>query len=76
MGATPVDVRGLTCSDAVVRLHKAITPLSAGAVLKVLADDWAVLIDLKKYADRGGHAWVKEQKRPSGEYEVEVKRGA
>ena len=76
MAADAVDVRGLTCSDAVVRVHKAMTPLSAGAVLHVLADDWAVLIDLRKYAERGGHAWVAERRRPSGEYEVEVRRGA
>ena len=71
-----VDVRGLTCSDAVVRLHRALTPLERGALVEVTADDWAVLIDLKKYAERGGHAWVSERKVTAGEYKVEVRRGA
>ena len=76
MERVAIDVSGLTCSDAVVQLHKTITPLSAGALVHITADDWAVLIDLKKYAKRGGHEWVAERKGTGGSYEVEVKRGA
>jgi TusA-related sulfurtransferase len=76
MSPTRIDVSGLTCSDAVVRLHKAITPLREGARVHITADDWAVLVDLKQYASRGGHTWVAERKDPSGTYEVEVRRGA
>lgn len=71
-----IDVSGMTCSDAVVRLHKTITPLSPGELVRILADDWAVLIDLKHYARRGGHAWVSEAQAGDGTYEAEVKRGA
>jgi TusA-related sulfurtransferase len=73
---TRIDVSGLTCSDAVVRLHKAITPLKEGALVHITADDWAVLVDLKKYAQRGGHRWVAEARAAGGSYEVEVRRGA
>ena len=76
MEAVHIDVQGLTCSDAVVRLHKTLTPMKAGALVHITADDWAVLIDLRKYADRGGHAWVAERKGKDGTFEVEVKRGA
>ena len=76
MGPMTINVRGLTCSDAVVLLHKTLTPLEEGAVVRITADDWAVLIDLKKYAARGGHAWVAEKKGDDGSYQVEVKRGA
>lgn len=76
MTPTRLDVSGLTCSDAVVRLHKTITPLKEGTLVHITADDWAVLIDLKKYAERGGHAWVSEKKGQHGSYEVEVRRGA
>ena len=76
MAPARIDVSGLTCSDAVVRLHKTLTPLKEGALVHITADDWAVLVDLKKYATRGGHTWVSERKAPSGNYEVEVKRGA
>ncbi len=57
-------------------LHKTIMPLKEGALVHITADDWAVLVDLKKYASRGGHAWVFERKAASGNYEVEVRRGA
>ena len=73
---TKIDVSGLTCSDAVVQLHKTITPLKAGAVVHITADDWAVLVDLKKYAERGGHAWLAQRKGAAGSYEAEVRRGA
>jgi len=76
MASVHIDVSGLTCSDAVVRLHKTLTRLKEGAVVHITADDWAVLVDLKKYAARGGHAWVSERKDASGGYEVEVERGA
>jgi tRNA 2-thiouridine synthesizing protein A len=76
MSATKrIDVRGMTCSDAVVRLHKAIAPLDEGSLVHIVADDEDVLADLERYAKRGGHAWGGA--RPSGgALEAEVRRGA
>jgi TusA-related sulfurtransferase len=70
-----IDLRGMTCSDAVVRLHKTITPLAEGSLVRVLADDEAVLADLERYAKRAGHAWRRARGR-NGDEEAEVRRGA
>ena len=74
--ATRLDVRGLNCSDAVVRLHKALHELPAGALVRVEADDAEVLVDLKKYAARGGHAWEGSRTLRGGLIEAEVRKGA
>jgi len=70
-----IDVRGMTCSDAVVRLHKTISPLPAGGLVIVTSDDEDVVSDLRKYATRGGHAWVGARRADRGTIECEVRRG-
>jgi TusA-related sulfurtransferase len=70
-----LDVRGLTCSDAVVRLHKTIGPLPRGGTVIVLSDDQEVVADLRKYAKRGGHTWAGERAGLHGILECEVRRG-
>ena len=70
-----IDVRGLTCSDAVVRLHKTITPLASGGTVEVVSDDDDVVADLRKYAKRGGHTWAGERSAGGGTIECEVRRG-
>jgi len=70
-----IDVRGMACSDAVVKLHKTIVPLPAGTSVFVVADDEGVVADLRKYAARGGHHWSHEQRRARPVIEAEVRRG-
>lgn len=70
-----LDVRGMTCSDAVVRLHKTISPLPHGHTVIVLSDDHEVVADLRKYAKRGGHTWAGERAGLGGMLECEVRRG-
>jgi len=70
-----LDVRGMTCSDAVVRLHKAISPLPQGGTVVVVSDDKEVVADLRKYAKRGGHLWAGERPGLQGALECEVRRG-
>lgn len=75
-GSLPaLDVRGMACSDAVVRLHRTIMPLASGTPLLVLADDPEVIRDLRRYAQRSGHAWGAEREGAGGTFEVEVRRG-
>lgn len=71
-----LDVRGLACSDAVVRLHKALAPLGEGSLVRVVASDPDVVADLKRYATRSGHAWGGVREGEGGRLEVEVRRGA
>jgi TusA-related sulfurtransferase len=73
--AAEVDVRGLACSDAVVRFHKALAPLAPGSLVRATADDPDVVADLKKYAARGGHRWRGMEEGPGGRLIVEVERG-
>jgi TusA-related sulfurtransferase len=70
-----IDVRGMACSDAVVKLHKTLMPMGAGGAVVVVADNEDVVIDLRKYAARAGHRWVREQARGHGVVEAEVQRG-
>jgi TusA-related sulfurtransferase len=65
----------MTCSDAVVRLHKTITALPSGGTVIVLSDDDEVVADLRKYAKRGGHTWAGERAGNRGTFECEVRRG-
>lgn len=75
-GAPVVDVRGMACSDAVVRLHRTLMPLPEGAAVVVRAEAPEVIGDLRRYARRAGHRWGEEAARPGGVTEVEVMRGA
>lgn len=70
-----VDVRGMDCSDAVVKLHKNLMPLPPGTLVLVVADDEGVVSDLRKYAARGGHLWSHEQRGAPPVVEAEVRRG-
>lgn len=72
--AQVVDVRGMACSDAVVRLHRTIMPLPRGTPVVVQTDDPEVLADLRRYANRSGHAWGPEGEG-GGVITVEVRRG-
>ena len=76
MKAVEVDVRGLSCSDAVVRVHRALVPLARGASVRVLTDDPTLLIDLKAFAARGGHSVRGTKGLANGALEVEVRKGA
>ena len=73
---TAIDVRGLTCSDAVVRLHKAIVAVPPGARVKVVADDREVVADLERYAARGGHTWEGALVLDGGLIKAGVRKGA
>jgi TusA-related sulfurtransferase len=71
-----VDVRGLACSDAVVRLHRRLMPMAPHSAVRVRADDEEVMRDLKRYAQRAGHGWGKPVQAAGGATEVEVRRSA
>ncbi len=71
-----VDVRGLACSDAVVRVHRALVPLPEGSRVRVVTDDEALFFDLKRYAARSGHTVGATQALAEGAFEVEVRKGA
>ncbi len=65
----------MACSDAVVRLHHTLMPMPPGSPVLVRTDDPEVLRDLRRYAERAGHAWGIPRTVGQGVTEVEVARG-
>ncbi len=58
--ALELDCRGLYCPLPVLRTEKALAGLASGQVLKVVATDPAVVIDMAVFSDRSGHEIVRQ----------------
>ena len=50
-----LDARGLLCPLPVLKARKALSRLPEGAVLRVLTDDPAALIDMPHFCHEAGH---------------------
>ena len=50
-----VDASGLLCPLPLLRLKKALTAMSSGDVVKVIATDPAAHLDFGVYANQSGH---------------------
>jgi tRNA 2-thiouridine synthesizing protein A len=53
-----LDARGLLCPLPVLKARKRLGALAPGAVLRVVADDPAALIDIPHFCAEAGHALV------------------
>ncbi len=53
-----LDARGLLCPLPVLKARKRLGALAPGAVLRVLADDPAALVDIPHFCAEAGHALV------------------
>lgn len=51
-----LDLTGLKCPLPVLKARRAIKDMVAGAVLEVLADDPAAVLDFAHFCETGGHA--------------------
>ena len=71
-----VDVRGLACADAVVKVHRAMEAAPKGGTVTVRTNDPVALIDFKAYADKKGHKWGARRALEGGVTEVEITRVA
>ena len=56
--ADTLDAIGLLCPLPVLKARKRLKSLPAGAVLKLLADDPAAVIDVPHFCAESGHALV------------------
>lgn len=65
---TTLDARGLLCPLPVLRARKALQPLPGGALLRVLTDDPAALIDMPHFCAEAGHALVAHE--DAGDHQV------
>lgn len=54
--ALEIDALGLLCPLPVLRLRKRMGPLPDGAIVRLLADDPAAVIDVPHFCAEAGHA--------------------
>lgn len=53
-----LDARGLLCPLPVLKARKRLGALAPGAVLKVVADDPAAMVDVPHYCAESGHRLI------------------
>jgi tRNA 2-thiouridine synthesizing protein A len=58
MADLEVDALGLLCPLPVLRLRKRMAPLPSGAMIVLLADDAAALVDVPHFCAEAGHRFV------------------
>jgi tRNA 2-thiouridine synthesizing protein A len=55
-----IDARGLLCPLPVLKARKRLLTLPEGAVLRLLADDPAAVVDVPHFCAEAGHALLAE----------------
>lgn len=55
---TELDALGLLCPLPVLKARKRLQPLGVGAVLRVIADDPAAIIDMPHFCAEAGHGYL------------------
>lgn len=66
--AETLDAIGLLCPLPVLKARKRLQSLPPGAVLRILADDPAAVIDVPHFCTEAGHDFLGDQ--DEGEYRV------
>jgi tRNA 2-thiouridine synthesizing protein A len=61
-----LDARGLLCPLPVLKTRKRIMALPPGAVLRVLADDPAAVVDMPHFCAEAGHELVSQAPAEGG----------
>ena len=56
-----LDAKGLLCPLPVLKARKRLQALSSGAVLEVLADDPAAIVDIPHFCAEAGHALIEQR---------------
>jgi len=69
-----VDAIGLLCPLPVLKARKRLKPLPSGAVLQLLADDPAAVIDVPHFCNEAGHTLV-EMTEADGHQVYLVRKG-
>jgi tRNA 2-thiouridine synthesizing protein A len=71
-----LDARGLLCPLPVLKARKRLAPLAPGAVLRVLADDPAALVDIPHFCAEAGHDLVAQEDLGHPCHAYLIRRGA
>lgn len=64
--APTLDTTGLKCPLPVLKARKALKSLDSGAVLHMLADDPAAIVDVPHFCAEAGHELIEMQDAPAG----------
>lgn len=70
-----LDARGLLCPLPVLKARKRLAALSPGAVLEVLADDPAAVIDMPHFCAEQGHELLDATPGPGGATLYRIRKG-
>jgi tRNA 2-thiouridine synthesizing protein A len=73
--AAELDARGLLCPLPVLKARKRLLGLAPGALLKVIADDPAAVVDLPHFCAEAGHEIVAEARGEGAARVWIVRRG-
>lgn len=63
-----LDARGLLCPLPVLKARKRLKSMSNGAILRMLADDPAAIVDVPHFCSEAGHALLEQG--GSGDHQV------
>jgi tRNA 2-thiouridine synthesizing protein A len=70
-----IDARGLLCPLPVLKARKRLMSMEKGAVLRVVADDPAALVDMPHFCAEQGHALVSQREIAHPEHEFLIRKG-
>lgn len=70
-----LDTSGLKCPLPVLKARKALGPLPAGAVLRVIATDPGAIEDFRHFCDAAGHRLLDQTERDDGTNVTRIAKG-
>lgn len=70
-----LDARGLLCPLPVLKARKRLTALDTGAVLRIIADDPAAIVDVPHFCAEQGHALLHEAEEAAGALVFILRKG-
>jgi tRNA 2-thiouridine synthesizing protein A len=69
-----IDARGLLCPLPVLRAQKRLNALPSAAVLRLLSDDPAALVDIPHFCAEAGHLLVRRDDLADGGHSWLIRR--
>lgn len=70
-----LDARGLLCPLPVLKARKRLTGMADGAVLRIVSDDPAAVVDVPHFCSEQGHALLAQDPDPEGGRAFTIRKG-
>jgi tRNA 2-thiouridine synthesizing protein A len=68
-----VDARGLNCPLPILRLKKALSEMSGGRIVRVLATDPSAVKDFEAFVRQTGHELLRQEETPDKTFEFFIR---